>query len=397
MDALTRELAKGGHAVAVICPFPSYPYGIKRAEDKGKVCAKEEWPDGRTVVHTYSIAFQDRSALKRLLSWITFCFTSLLAWPHTRGADVIVASSGPLFVVVPAMLFAFLRQAAFVLDVRDVWPPRAADVLPPVPRRIVSATLRVLELLAYRRAQRIVAATRGVGASVIERGALAAKTVTIRSGEDLAQYPESAPDEATEPLGRALGAKDLVICSGTIGLYQAPGVVVEAAHRWLQRCPKAWMVFLGDGPLRSKVEAQAKALRIERIHFGGAVPLAVHAHLLRRARVGVVSLDAGNREQMLMTVPRRMVDYMVAGIPVAYAGEGEGAELVRGFEAGLTVPPGDSVKLASAIESMLCDTELWEKLSSGAQRLATEQFSVRLMGDQFMEQIRLCSEPPGSR
>jgi glycosyltransferase involved in cell wall biosynthesis len=46
---------------------------------------------------------------------------------------------------------------------------------------------------------------------------------------------------------------------------------------------------------------------------------------------------------------------MAAGVPLVYAGAGEGAELVGRAGAGIITPPGDGQAVAAAIRQLLAD------------------------------------------
>jgi glycosyltransferase involved in cell wall biosynthesis len=46
---------------------------------------------------------------------------------------------------------------------------------------------------------------------------------------------------------------------------------------------------------------------------------------------------------------------MAAGVPLVYAGAGEGADLVRHADAGIVTPAGDGQAVAAAIRELLAD------------------------------------------
>ena len=87
------------------------------------------------------------------------------------------------------------------------------------------------------------------------------KYVTIRSGIELDRFghPQVSPRETRAALGIPLGAP--VVGSVTrLSPQKAPLDFVRAASIVAQSVPEAWLVMVGDGPLRAEVEALAAEL-----------------------------------------------------------------------------------------------------------------------------------------
>ena len=80
-----------------------------------------EIPDGITVMSSntpYSNAF---NGVKRIRSFIEFAFKAVrLGW--SRPIDVIIATSTPLTVGLPALVLSWRHRVPFVFEVRDLWP-----------------------------------------------------------------------------------------------------------------------------------------------------------------------------------------------------------------------------------------------------------------------------------
>jgi glycosyltransferase involved in cell wall biosynthesis len=116
------------------------------------------------------------------------------------------------------------------------------------------------------------------------------------------------------------------------------------------------LVVAGDGPLRGRIP---KAL--------GAVPHAEVERLLERASVVVAPCE---REGFGLAA----AEAMAFGRPVVAAAGGALLELVTDEETGLLVPPRDVVALRSAVERLLADPELRERLGRLARVRARERF-----------------------
>ncbi len=117
------------------------------------------------------------------------------------------------------------------------------------------------------------------------------------------------------------------------------------------------LVVVGDGPLRS-LFPKAK----------GFVPPTALGPFYERASVVVVP----SRREGYGMVAREAMAY---GRPVVATAVGGLTDAIDDCATGLLVPPGDTTALRSAIERLLGDRELRERLGATAARHARERFS----------------------
>jgi len=134
--------------------------------------------------------------------------------------------------------------------------------------------------------------------------------------------------------------------------------LIEAFARVARRRPDAVLVLIGDGPQRGELEALAHARGVAgRVRFAGHrddVP-----RWLGHARV--FALSSPNESFAIAAL-----EAMACRVPVAAFSVGGLQEIVRDGREGLLAPPGDVDALATAIERLLADDGLRERLASGA-------------------------------
>ncbi len=149
----------------------------------------------------------------------------------------------------------------------------------------------------------------------------------------------------------------------------------QKGHPYLLRAaaqvPEARFVFAGDGPERSSLEAQARALGLQdRVFFLGYcddIP-----GLLANSDLFVLpSLNEG--------LPLVVLEAMAAGKPVIATDVGGTGEAVIPGETGLLVPPADPESLARAIRSLLTDPSLADRLARCGRARVRQAFSQERM------------------
>jgi glycosyltransferase involved in cell wall biosynthesis len=130
------------------------------------------------------------------------------------------------------------------------------------------------------------------------------------------------------------------------------------------------LVVAGDGPLRELVPGAL-----------GAVPHAEVERLLERASVVVAPCE---REGFGLAA----AEAMAFGRPVVAAAGGALLELVADGETGLLVPPRDAPALRAAVERLLADGGMRERLGRAARERARERFGWERVIDRTLDVYR---------
>ncbi len=209
--------------------------------------------------------------------------------------------------------------------------------------------------------------------------------VVVPSGVDLDAVRAQAPPR--EEARRRLGvAADALLLVGMGRLVPAKGfdLLVRALPVILEAVPSARLLLVGDGPDRSPLEAQARALGVvERLVLAGAQAQAVP--FLSAADL----LVAPSRNEGL---GKALVEAMALGLPVVATRVGGIPTVVADGETGRLVAPNDPPALARAVNELLKDPGLRQRMGDAGRRRA-EQFSLAVMESRLLELYRdLCAE-----
>jgi colanic acid/amylovoran biosynthesis glycosyltransferase len=159
------------------------------------------------------------------------------------------------------------------------------------------------------------------------------------------------------------------------------GYLLEAVRRLPSTL--AWTLdVIGDGPLRAELEAQATDCD-DRVRFlGQATRRQLFDAYASAAVVVVPSVPAASGDQD--GLPVALLEAMAAGCVIVASRLPGIAEAVVDDESGLLVAPGDVEGLAQALEQVLNNGELRERLSQSASE-RSELFSVAALGLRYRE------------
>ncbi|MGH3072958.1 MAG: glycosyltransferase family 4 protein [Gaiellaceae bacterium] len=340
MQAFAEHLAARGHEVTVICEFPNHPHGVMPAEYHGHLL-EDDRSNPYRILRVWVKASEEKTQRTRMQFYLSYMGMATAIAPVAGRADVVVATTPPLFTGAAGLALARLNRAPFVLDVRDLWPAAAVSLM----QISDGAQLKLaewLERLLYREAAAVVAVTQPFCEHVDAIRAAPPATTLIPNGT-LELFLDAEPGS-----GRAqLGASDgdfLVTFAGTHGIAQGLDTVVEAAARL---DGEARFAFVGDGPLKEPLVRLAAERGVRNVDFHPQVPLTETPPLLAASDALLVPLSS--HPTFRDFVPSKLIDAMAVGRPVVLSAAGEAARILELAGAGIVAVPEDADALVGAV------------------------------------------------
>jgi glycosyltransferase involved in cell wall biosynthesis len=188
----------------------------------------------------------------------------------------------------------------------------------------------------------------------------------IYNGLDLAEF-ERAGFSSTPPLIVAVGR--LIPKKGFSDLIRACGLLAGGGKSF--QCE-----IIGAGPLETELCRQIEELGLQdRVVLVGAKPQSQLRQRLAAANVFVLPsvIDADGGMDNLPTV---IMEAMATGLPVVSTDISGIPEMVIENETGFLVRPGDVLAMANAIEKLLNDRSLAQRLGDGGYERAQRLFSI---------------------
>ncbi|MBD5458799.1 MAG: glycosyltransferase family 4 protein [Lachnospiraceae bacterium] len=168
-----------------------------------------------------------------------------------------------------------------------------------------------------------------------------------------------------------------IVSVGRLDANKNHEMMIRAFAALADRYPEYTLTIYGEGELREALLKLIGSLNLEdRVFLPGVIP-DVAEKIEKAAMFLLVSYSEG--------ISNALIEAMALGLPVIATDVPSGGtqELIRHGENGLVIPTGDEKALEKALDTLLSDRELAEKLGEEAHRI-----QERLAPDKVNEQWR---------
>jgi glycosyltransferase involved in cell wall biosynthesis len=372
--AMARALSARGHAVTVACG--SYAGadtglhgGFRRGRREGRV--------GAFRVVEFAIPCGNAQGFAPRAAAFARYAARASALALSGSWDVVVASSTPLSVALPALVARHGRGVPFVFEIRDPWPelPRAMRVGSPP---LWFAMDRLADA-ACRSAAAVVALSEGMAATAVAHGAGPAAVSVVPNGADLDLFgPQVAPWRPAE----ARSGEALAVYAGAHGRANGLDLLLRAAALLRAESAPLRLLLVGEGSEKPRLMAEAAAAGLGNVSFLDPLPKPRLAALLAGCQIGVQCL-AAVPEFAEWTAPNKLMDYLAAGLPVVAAMDGRAARLLSEGPCGIATPPGNAEALAGALASLAASPARRAAMGAAARAQAVRRWDRRLLAAGF--------------
>lgn len=391
-NELSRLWAEAGHEVTVVCGTLNHITGEIPEKYRGRWWTVEQ--DGPVRVwrcHVPSAYFAGYAG--RALGFAGFALSSFTAALAQARPDVIIASSPPLPVTIPAWA-AHLRHMGvpWIFEVRDLWPESAVTTGVLSSDSLVTKALYAYEALAYRSADCINVLTPAFRDDIVGRGLASADKITmIPNGPDIEQFQTGLADEAVRARF-GWGDKFVVLYAGAHGRANALGQLVNAADE-LRGHPNILIATVGGNPNeRAALQEEIDRRGLDNIVLHGPQPKDDMPEIIRAADVGTAVLQ--DNPTFRTVYPNKVFDYMACGRPTLLAIDGIIRDVVcEQAKAGLFVKPEDGPGIAQAILELEGDADTRRAMGERGREWVVGNVSRQWQASHYLEVMeRLVAE-----
>lgn len=207
---------------------------------------------------------------------------------------------------------------------------------------------------------------------------VADKCSVIPFGINLQEFAATpARQERAAAIRAQYAPKPLLLFVGRLRHYKGLNVLIDA-----MQTIDAHLLVVGAGMMETAWRTQATALGLdERITFLGDLSDAEKLEMLHAADLFV--LPSTNRAEAFGIV---LIEAMAAGLPLISTELGTGTSFVNQHEqTGLVVPPDDAPAMAAAINRILTNEPLRQRMAAASLARAQSEFNVGTMAARMLD------------
>jgi glycosyltransferase involved in cell wall biosynthesis len=310
--------------------------------------------------------------LMRILQFLRFAIRASTKVSTIKG-DVIVATSTPLTIALPAIYSSWRNRNPFVFEVRDLWPEIPIK-LNALRNPLLIWFARRLEKIAYQKADQLIALSPDMARGI----------ASVRPTSKITIIPNFCNidsfcnvQHATMNIQQlAPGVRaPVVLYAGALGLVNNVRYLVEIARIASIRNYEICFVVVGEGREETLVRDLAERYNILNKNFFLARPVAKREMGALIQAVEISTSFVLNETALWANSANKVFDTFALGRAIAINHGGWLAEVIRESGAGIILPPADAEKSAEMLFDLLRDNSKLKKMNDAALALARERFA----------------------
>jgi len=387
---LAKWLLEHGHDVEVITGVPNYPGG-KVYDGYGIKFFQREVMDGVPVIRVPLYPSHDRSAIRRIVNYLSFAFSAATIGAFTaKKADVCFAVSPPPTLGIPIFVLKYLRRIPYVYHVSDMWPDSAVESGMFGTGRFKAVSEKVLHWwcnLIYRKSAAVTVLADAPLEVLVERGVPREKLRVVYNWADESLfYPMEKDAELAKELDISPDRFNLIY-AGNFGVFQNLEIAVRAARKIRDKAPDLRLILIGTGTEEKKLKALAEELGATNVSFRNRRPYSDMPAISALSDAMLVHLC--DIPLLRWTVPSKTQVALAMGIPMLMAAVSDTARLVSESGGGIVCPPDDPDAMAEAMLYLASrPREELKKLGANGLEFYKKRISLE-QGSQIMEKLFL--------
>ncbi|KZN51396.1 glycosyltransferase family 4 protein [Pseudoalteromonas luteoviolacea] len=371
---MARRLVKNGHKVTFVTTSAYLPDDYNFSDGWNFI---EVEGIGLHVLH---LKYSNKDGFfKRILKFINFSVRSTFKSLSLK-ADVVFATSTPLTIAIPGLVYSKFKKVPLVFEVRDLWPelPVATGV---ITNKWIIKIATWLEKYTYKNSKRLVGLSPGMCEGITKHG-IPAEYVTLATNSCDTALFDTDKKVGINYLNTKLSfvnGRKLITYTGTFGLINNVGYIVKLAKAAQALDPNLCFVAIGDGMEKSQVIADAEKAGVlnKNLYILPPVPKTEIVDLLSAADLSLSLF--GPVKEMWHNSANKLFDALASQTPIAINYGGWQEEFINEHSCGLVIDANDFNKASASISSFLNDESNYAAAVQSCKVLSYEHFSRDIM------------------
>ena len=340
--------------------------------------------DGLVVHYVYLPYGNHLSYLQRSFVFFKFLWFATFRLLKLKG-DVVLATSTPLTIGIPALIKKWFGKTPFVFEVRDVWP-EAVIAIGAIKNKWLQKLLYRLEKLIYKNAIAIVPLSTDMQKSIVFRYPQFKNKTNIVI-ENIAEINRFQSNSKAVDLEKTIGfhPRFSVLYAGTFGKVNGIHKVIELAEKTLQIDKELVYILIGSGAEKKNIVQLAKDRGVNGKNVFILNPISKSELPLWYSAVSMGSSFVIDIPELWRNSANKFFDTLAAGKPVLINHEGWQAEAIRKYNVGYVLPFEITEEVAKEFVDYTKNENLAHEQKESALKLAKQKYSLEVATESYLK------------
>jgi len=370
---ITKELISRGHKVTVISS--SLFFSEKNAKKN---------IDGIEVIYINAPYKNTMGPFRRFLSFSQFMVKATWIALFAKDIDLVIATSTPLTIGLPALVLRLFKRIPYIFEVRDLWPEVPIQMGGLKNPLLINLAIS-FEKLIYKKALHIIALSPGMQEGIIKKGAAPEKISMI---PNMAKIDKFWPREPNQKILKEYSINPQsfkVIHFGSMNIANGLDYILKAALIIKQEIKDSNIefIFLGDGRDKKRCTEIVERDGLKSVFFLDKVPMDITSEIVNICNISLVPFL--NLPVLATNSPNKLFDSLSAGKPVIVNSAGWTKDMVEIHKIGAYVNPNKPDELAQLIISWKDKPEEVKNMGKNARDLALRKYDKKILCKQFAD------------
>lgn len=326
----SRIWTQAGHKVTVFTGIPNYPTGKIFDGFESKLLT-ENHDNGIRILRSKLVVRPSNNYINRFINYFSFLLFSIInvlfqSKKIQKDFDIVIATSGPIFVGLVGWIYAKLYRKVFIFELRDIAFKQLLST-GTNEKSFLYRIVRFIELFLCKKAKRVVVVTNGFKMVLKENGIPENKIDVITNGiviNDMKTKPVDSSDEF------------LISYFGTIGISQDIKGLLGYMQYMKVPDKSTRLLIIGEGAQKEEIIKYIEDNNIDGVTIKSGMSSKELEPYYTSSDLCLVSvIDSDDLKYM---IPSKVFQIMGRGKPILFIGpNGEAADVIRLSKSGIAL------------------------------------------------------------
>lgn len=345
--------------------------------DKNAGKLRYKWASGLSIAVKSTRLSTERKAsiFKKIINSVRFgvwLFFSLVFSHHDK---VLVATTPPVIIAFLVTVLSKIKGFKVIYHCQDIHP-ESLRINGSVKSSLVYRLLLMLDRFTVKNAWKVIVLSKDMKQTILSRGD--SRKVDVINNFVFHELAKNECIEANK------STKIRFIFAGTLGHFQNLEILINGLKPFRDR-EDLEFIFLGDGPLKTKISTIAESINLNNVKFLPSVPVDKALQHMFCSDVGIVSLSKGVAK---VAFPSKSIMYMSTGLPIfaVIDKDSELSQILDTFQMGVSVE-AEKGQIEQGILEIIQNVKQKVYTSSEIRTFARENYGKQIILSKLRECI----------